>query len=698
MSFGSYLAGFLALAVALAACGTVGVIGRRRLVPGLGGTAALVAAIPVAVTAALLPALLLGSFGLLRGWSWLTLTVALAAFAWRFQGRLPRVEPSPAAPQAGRETSRTPALMAAVGLAIAAAAFGVFAAETAFKLTTGMSVFDTNWYHGPLAVEMARTGNTFALHHVAPAFLTWFYPLNSELLHGIGILIFGNDLLSPFFNLAWFGGCLAAAWAIGRPYGAAPVSLAGAALVLGSMAMADQAGEGRNDIVGAFFVLAGLAVLVNSAQGGRRVGVGAALVIALAAGLAAGTKLNLIPAAAILIGATLWLAVPGRRRQVVSASIVSLLLGGGYWYLKNLLQSGNPLPWIRQLGPVTLPGPGQEVGGREAGSVLGYLGDPGVIGEWFLPGLHQAFGDGWVVLFGLAIAGLVLCLVRGSDRARRAAAVAGFALFFAWLAAPTSASGSPGEPGGFYTGLRYVTPALLAGLALLGAGVGTRGAGSRWLAIGLLVLLAPFTIREAGSFPSFRYWVLAVLAAGLFWTVTMLLAWRCRGRRVTGSGRTRQGPAGTVLAAIGLIVVALVGQPVQRHYFNERYRSVEYATPGLAATFAWARGVHGERIGTTASRMYPLYGTYLENEVGFIGIKRPRGGFVRPESCRAFREAVNRGGYRYLVTAYDRLAREQDRPRESRWVAGDPAAREVLHRLGAVVFELSGPLDPAGCR
>lgn len=699
MSIVSYLTGFVALAVAIGACSVIGMVGRRWLVPGLTGPVGLVAAVPIAVAGAILPALTLGTFGLMTGWTWLPLTAALAAFAWRFRHRLPRTEPA----RSGERVVEIPPapgnspLLTAVGTAVAAAAFGIFAAATATKLGTGMSVFDTNWYHGPLSVEMARTGDTLALHQVAPAFLSWFYPQNSELLHTLGMLIFGNDLASPFINLAWFAGCLTAAWAVGRPYGAAPISLAAVALILGSGAMADQAGEARNDIVGAFFVLAALAVLLNSACGGRPILPGTAVVIGLSAGLAAGTKLNFIPASVLLTAAAIWLAMPGDRRRSAGWAILAGLVGGGYWYLRNLIHSGNPLPWIKQLGPLTLPGPGQETGGREAGSVFGYVNDLDVVREWFVPGLRDAFGAGWLVLLALALTGIALCLSRRSGPARRIAAAVALALLLAWFLAPTSASGYPGRPSGFLTGLRYLAPALVVAMALLGSGAGTRGAATKWTVTGLLVLLAPFAIR-GGDFPSFRYWIIAALAAAGFWMVIcgFLLARRLHQGRSPG---TRRGPGRGAIATavVALIAIAVAGQPVQRYYFDHRYTTADYVTPGLAAAFEWARSVSGTRIGTTASRMYPFYGTYLANQVGFVGEHRPRGGFVRPEGCAAFRQAVNRGGYRYLVTAYDRLAAGQDFPREAGWIADDPAARAIVRARGAAVFELSGPLDPAGC-
>ena len=142
-----------------------------------------------------------------------------------------------------------------------------FSIETRISLSEGMSGFDSTWYHGPFAALFATEGSTGGLNFIAPQYLAWFYPQNSELLHGVGILAFDRDLLSPLFSLVWLVGCLGAAWCIGRPYGAGPVSMAGAALVLGAGVLADQSGEARNDIPAIFFLLAAAAVLVNAERG-----------------------------------------------------------------------------------------------------------------------------------------------------------------------------------------------------------------------------------------------------------------------------------------------------------------------------------------------------------------------------------------------------------------------------------------------
>jgi len=689
MSFGSYLLGCLGLGLGLAFLAAIATVARRCLLAGWAGPVAWVATAALAAAAAILPALLLGSFGLLTGWSWLLAVAVAAAAAGRWGDRLPRLPAGPA--PAGPGTS--PALNAA-GLAIAAAVVGCFVAGVALKLGTGMTGFDTTWYHGPFAAGFAQSGDTFSLHLLAPQFLSWFYPQNSELMHGLGILAFGNDFLSPLINLAWLGGCLTAAWCVGRPYGAAPLSLAGVALVLGSVAMSDQAGEARNDIVGTFFVLAGLAVLINAACGGRRIGLGPVIVIALAAGLAAGTKVNFIPAGLALAAGAVWLSEPRLRRRALLAGGGAALLGGGYWYLRNLVHSGNPLPWIDHLGPLSLPGPDQDVGGRDAGSVWGYLGDLDVIRDWFVPGLGDGFGSGWPVLILLVAAGLALCLGRGSGPARRTGAVVGLALIFAWLVAPTSASGPAGAPAGFVSGLRYLAPALAVGMALVGSGFGPRGAGARWLAMGALLLLAPFTIA-AGDGWALRHWLIALAVGAAVWLAALLAVAAWRPMLAPGWARASRG-FGLAALAVALPLLVLAGQPVQRHYFEHRYAAPEFTTPGLGATFAWARDVDDARIGTTATRQYPLFGLTLGNRVQFIGEERPHAGFVRPESCAAFRRAVDRGGYDYLVLALDRESPKRDLPREHAWVAGDPNLTPVLEAPGASVLAVDGPLGP-GC-
>ncbi|HNA42998.1 MAG TPA: hypothetical protein PLO12_00100 [Solirubrobacterales bacterium] len=693
MSFPAYLVGCLASLAGLAAVLVIAVVLGRCLLPGWRGPVAWVGAAILAVASAIAPALALGTFGLLTGWSWLLLTLLLAAALWRWQERLPAARARPALISEPASPGLT-----MVGTAVAAGAFGAFVAGIAIRLGTGMTGFDSTWYHGPFAAGIAQSGDTWSLHLLAPQFLSWFYPQNSEVIHSLGMMAFGTDLLSIFLNLGWFAACLLAAWCIGRPYGAAPISMAGVALILGSTAMADQAGEARNDIVGTFFLLAGLAVMVNAAAGGRKITLGPTLVVALAAGLAMGTKVNFIPAALVLLAGTVVLAEPSRRLRNGLAGSGALLLGGGYWYLRNLTHAGNPLPWINHIGPLSLPGPEQDVGGRDAGSVWGYLTDTDVVRHWFLPGFGDGFGSGWILLGVLAITGLVLCLDRNSGPARRTGAAVGLALVLAWLVAPTSASGPAGEPNGFVSGLRYLAPALAVCLALLGSGVGQRGGRARWLVAGLLLILAPVTIAFGDGWDA-KEWLVAIVAATVFWVVCLIAlgVWRVRSKQHRLSTRSSRKLFGwTAGATIAFLV--LCGFGVQRYYFNHRYASPDFTIPALSESYVWANGQSGVKIGTNATRQYPLWGEDLDNEVQFIGVKQPHAGFVEAGNCRDFIAAANQGDYEYLVLTLDREGQKLPVPRELTWVSRDPAVKYVVDADGGAVLALDGPLSPRSCR
>jgi hypothetical protein len=539
-----------------------------------------------------------------------------------------------------------------------------FGMEVEPKLSTGMTGFDSTWYHGPFAAGFFQSGDTWSLHFIAPQFLAWFYPANSEIFHAVGMAAFGRDLLSPLLNLGWFVGCLVAAWCIGRPYRVAPFSLGLAAVALSVPALADQAGEARNDIVGIFFLLAAVAVAVNAWEGRSERGfsTGAIAVVGLAVGMAAGTKLNfLLPAATVVLGLGL-IAPAGARWRALWVGGLAALAGGGYWYLRNLAHTGNPLPWIHHLGPVSLPSPGQGLGGREAHSVLGYLTDGSVWSNWFLPGLHHGLWLLWPLLGALALAGLLLCLLPGleslrcslsannteKEQRKRAgvlpvAGAAGLAAALAWLVAPASASGPEGMPHGFESGLRYLAPALVLGMALLPA--------------------APALRAKLASHESSFGVPRASIAVGL------------------------------ALA----VFAAAVGYPLQRHYLQSRYANPSFTTPGLNAAFKWASGISGARIATTSTRQYPLFGADLSNRVDFVGEEQPHGGFEAPATCRAWRRELNEGNYDYVVASRDRIEPgKPPYPPQAAWTEA-PGAKAILRTPPTVVFQLTKPLDPSAC-
>lgn len=662
---GRYLLGVGEIAL-LVGCAWLGASrARERLLPGFEGAPAHLASAVLALALLIWAAEVLGSFSLFEPAPYL-LVVAGAGVGMRTL--LPRVAWGVAPrPQLARTMGRPPRQDPRVGalvptliaLGVAAVATIHFAGGVKTRLGTGMTGFDSTWYHGPFAAGFFQSGDTWSLHFIAPQFLAWFYPANGEIFHAVGMLAFGRDILSPLLNLGWFVGCLVACWCIGRPYRIGPWSLALGAVALSVPALADQAGEARNDIVGIFFLLAAVAIALTAWRGRgeeeRGLSVGALVVIGLAAGLGAGTKLNFLLPAAVLLAGLVAVAPKGARVRALVASGLAALAGGGYWYLRNLVHAGNPLPWVHHLGPISLPAPEQALGGREAHSVFGYLTDGAVWSDWFLPGLHHGLWFLWPLLGLAALAGLSLAVasIARGHQVRALAGLVGLASALAWLIAPTSASGPEGMPGGFESGLRYLAPALILGLTLLPV----------W---------GPLRTR---------------------------LAARSTFRSHSGPKDERARFGSRLPLAIGalVLVVVVVGYPVQRHYLDRRYADPSFTTPGLNAAFAWSRDVSDARIATTSTRQYPLFGTDLSNHVQFIGLERPHGGFEAPATCRQWRRLLDEGGYDYVVASRDRLEPgKPPYPPQAGWTQG-PGAEVVLRKPPTVVFKLRGPLDPSGC-
>ena len=646
---------------------------RRRLLPEVRGEAGFLATAVVTIALLIWVAELLGTVSAFKPVPYL-LTVAVAGLLLRLFVSSAAATPRPFRP------SLIPTV---ISLVVAGIAIGHFVSGVKLRLGTGMTGFDSTWYHGPFAAGFFQTGNTIDLHFIAPQFLAWFYPANGEVVHAIGMLAFSRDLMSPLLNLGWLIGCLLACWCIGRPFRVAPWSLGLGAIALSVPALADQTGEARNDIVGIFFLLAAIAIALNAATDRRRgLSTGALLCVGLAIGLAAGTKLNfLLPALVVVVGLTV-LAPKGDRWRALLCSGGMALAGGGYWYLRNLIHSGNPLPWIHHVGPIDLPSPEQALGGREAHSVFSYLTDGPVWSDWFLPGLHGGLWIVWPVLGAAALAGLLLALISLGTSRRRAdyssqggvfgpstarvvggvlalAGLVGLAAALSWLVSPTSASGPDGMPRGFESGLRYLTPALILGLALL------------------------------PTVPPLRAWAARLASIG-----------PALGERpVPSASPDEQLPRKWVAAIVvgAVLLVAVVGYPVQRHYLHDRYRDPTFTTPGLDAAFAWARGIDDARIATTSTRQYPLFGTDLSNHVAYLGVERPHGGFEEAPNCRVLRRLVNEGDYDYVVATRDRIEPGKPAfPPQAKWIEG-PEAKVVLKKKPTVVFQINGPLDPNAC-
>jgi hypothetical protein len=675
----SYLLGIAALLASVGALALGAARVRSRLLNGWSGLPAHLADAILTLALLIVTAELIGAVGMLERAPLVAACLAVG-LGLRLAVRPPRhgAGQPPPAPPCGRWGTRVAALIAA--LLVAHWSIGTVAA-----FGTGMTGYDSAWYHMPFAAHLAQTGSTLDFASVSPRYLSWFYPQNSELLHGVGIVLTQRDGLSPGLNLFWLVGCLGAAWCIGRPYGMGAWTVASAAVVLDAGVMADQAGEARNDTLALFFLLAAVAFLVNgsAADGGRRIPPGPLAVAGLAAGLAAGTKLSfLAPVAALLIGVTV--LASGRRRADLAVFGAPMLAGCGFWYLRNLLAAGNPLPWLKAVGPLQLGGPDQGLGGRPQSSVLHYFGDGRVWSDWFEPGLSHRLGELWPLVLGVAALAVVASLI-WAPRPLKLIAGAAAAGALIYLIDGTSAEGPPGAPVGFASSLRHLLPTLCLALVLVPL---LPGLGSRRGRTATALLLAALLIAAdlSGDQWPLKYVALAFLLGAVALSVFV----------VKGSDLYRALPRPAFAAASTAAICALIagGWLGQRSYFNERYAGDDFRSAGLNAAFAWASRQQDQRIATTLSLQYPLFGTDLSNRVRHIGRRLDDGGFVQASTCASWLDAINHGRFDYLVV--------NDRPgvvdRDSREELGRTAARLIFESKRIEVFRLDGSLDRSACR
>ncbi len=690
-----YLTGAALLALVLAGFGSTARSLRLWLVPSWSRAPAVLATLVLGISVATVTGEALGLVGLLDAPA-LVLAAVLPAIVLRRR----RLSGLPGgALRAVSEVRFGVSLAVSVALLCAAH----WAGPVLHSFDLGIYRQDSTWYHLPFAAWFAQTGSVTGLLHTDPLKLAvWFYPLNSELLHALGMVVFGNDLLSPLLNFCWLGVALLAAWCVGRPFGLAAVTLLGAALVLDSDMMLVQAGNAPSDVVALACLLASVALLLNGAQtagaarsggGGLRIDPGPLAIAALAAGLAIGAKVTMLAPVVVL---TVGLAIAsGRRRAARQTAIwtVGVAVSGGFWYLRNLVEAGNPLPWIT-VGP--LSGPSQEpLYPRPAHSIWEYLADRHVWSHYFLPGFAETLGPLWFAVLFAALAGLVLGLRPRHGPLIRMVALAGLAILVAHVFNPISASGPMGGPYGFASNLRYAAPGLAIGLVLLPL------CETRWMSR-RVILPAYGGLLLVGALASSE-WVQPHLAAAIALAAVAVLvpSWLLLRRPVARA---------QAIVLTGLTAVALVaGYAVQRHYFDGRYlanAAPPLDNPGFRATpqwgliQTWAREQHGMKIGIVgtpaAYGQYIFYGADLSNEVRYLGEPGPRGALTTIESCRRWRLRVDAGKFDAVVITPDDPGSPAPPPQIA-WTESRDATVPALRALPAAVFLLRGPLDPRRC-
>jgi len=713
LSFGAYLAGFAGLVAVALSLGLASVRLRARLLPGWEGAPARLVESVIGLSLLTVLLQLLGAVGLFEPAVIIGASIAIAAGV---AARLPGAKDQAVVPQ-GPPRPEIPVLHVVIALCVGAFLAAHWATGLQDVWGRGMLTFDTLWYHGPFAARIAESGSAWGLHFTDPLYLNWFYPQGSELLHGAGISLFDRDILSPFVNFGWLGVSLLAAWCIGRPYGVAPLTMVAAALTLDIRPMVPrEAGTPANDVAPVAMLLAAGAVLINAAAQARArsgaartlhsggppltdvIPTGAILVAGLAMGLALGTKLTIAGGlAAMAVGLPLVLPA-GTRRKALLVFLGGVTATAGFWFLRNLIHSGTPLPWAQELGPIDLPGPDRGLEGRDNYNVAHYIfetPDADIWSGFFFKAITNLFGPLWFAMFGAAADGAVLAIVRPRTPVVRLLGAVTVVGAIVYLFTPLTAAGPQDQPLAFGINLRYLVPALALGLALvpLEPKLTPERARLPLLAGGALALLITSLYSDSAYIWSepFASKPVAALFGIAFMGVPVGLA--LLGRR-----------SGALAAAAGVaatLVLGGVGWERSDDYLDSRYTNAEDFRFQLDDAAAWAKETSGERIGVAglsgAYNQYILYGDELSNHVQYLGRNLSSGDFRAIEKCPEFVREVNEGDYSFVVTTPELDLNDPDTAKaspEGGWMRG-AGAEEVLRTGRVSIFRVDGEL--AGC-
>lgn len=702
MSLAHYFGGVLLLAAIVGPPVAAGVLARRRWSAGWGGATAVLADVVAALTTVVVAAEITGAFGQFRrlalvitGVVLLTGVLVLSRVGERRAGTMAdagfddRLAEDPEDPAAGevvddRGTQRIDPRYRRWMTLLSLLVTGVVAAQWVERSTealgAGVTEFDSLAYHLNDAARFYQSGHLAFLNFVTIDPLHAFHPLNSELLQSIGLVAFHHDVLAPVLNLGWLALLLLAGWCAGRRRGVAPLTLLAAAVIGAMPALIFTApGAATSDIAATACWAVAIALVVECDGSPSMLAVAG-----LAGGLAVGSKLTVL-APVGLLAVLVWVILVNRRRLAGLVSfVVATLVSGGFWYLRNALRTGNPLP---SLDVGVLPAPDLPIVNKYGFAVTNYLTDGHVWRKVFVPGMRVSFGDSVWLLVALLVAGLVLALWRGG-RLSRGLAVVTIISAGAYAATPLTAYGPKGDPllQIFEANLRYALPVVIVGL-LAGLLVLDRFDWRlRPVAAGLLSITALGALIPIDGFPDWRLRVIALaVAIDVVLAVAFLVVHRL------GQPRIRRGLPWVAVAV--LLVGILVGAEMGPRFVRRRYAFTGGSPPFAVA--AWASSVHHQKVGMINYPYgYLLTGRDYTNQVRFLARETPHGGLAPYPSCAAWRRGVDAGHFDALVIGPpDEFTPE---PFEQ-WTASSPGVQLIARDGAFTVFRVTGPLGTQGC-
>ena len=653
MTVVSWVLGWLATAVGVSAVVLTARCLRRRLLPTWSGPPAVLAASVLGVAVVLVVAQVLGAVGLLRRETLLAASVVLLVGSllwWRRDGQAGAVGEDDAPPTIPRAEGQWSVIAAVVGIAGLAVSWLAYVVSAYHR---GNDDGDSLMYHLPFAVRFVQSGWTTRVIAVGPDPWISFYPASVEVITATAMLPFHHDVLIPLLNLGWMALALLAGWCLGALAGRPALGSLLVAFVLAAPVMAStQAGSARGDVACLALLVAAVALVAHQPRT-----VGSCAVAGLALGAALGTKLNLLPLALLLlvgIAAVLWRR--DGRRPMLAWSGAALALGS-YWYLRNWVVAGNPVPVVGRLGPFRLPSlPEDRLDDFDDTSILHHLGTPGFVRGTLLPGVSQITGGSKPLLAVLCLVVVVTALVvlrRRPVDVPHVVAVAGLIGLVVYVTAP---NGAPIAGGGGVLELtivglntRYALPSLVLLLGLVPMALGARPSRQSDLVAGAVAVLVLALAVKSTVDPLQELVTAADIAIAVGVGVGAALAgawWLGSHRRSPPLLDRRQGVA-LAMATAALVVVALGSRAVVQ---EPGYHSYWGAPGGYAALWAAGRDLDGDRVGVIGDWVqYPYSADDLTRVVEYLGRRESHGVVIPPTSCDDVHLALDGRAYDLAV-------------------------------------------------
>jgi hypothetical protein len=642
---GTYAAGAVFFAVIVGSSALTAAFLLRPL-GNIAGAPRLLAACMLFTFALIAAHLVPGALGILTRGTVALAAAAGAASAWLYTRRAGTAPTSEAAEPAAEDPTEAalPRVLAFAGAAaVAVCVVGFFRTE-AVRATTADDMLN---FHLPLLSRWIQSGSFWPVVELLPYDTTGNYPQNGDVLMLATVMPWRGDAFARLAMLPYLGLAGVATYALGRELrtGRRRAALMACVVVAIPILLLASVGAGLPDAAMYAAFGTGLVFLVRCARSGR---MSDALLGGLALGIAFGTKWYAVPAVAAVIAvfAVALLARGDRRgavRRVVAVAGMTAL-AGGFWLVRNAVESGSPFfpgGWVPIGARQDLGHPGP----RTDFPLSHYLFDAGVLRHVVLPDELHAFGFGGILLaLGLILAAVLAYRrsVSGDVSAKAVCwIVAAAALLFAvYLFTPNTATGYEGHPVAVFYNARYLVPAVIPAAAALAWAAARIG---RWgYVVDLLAALAIADgLRRAFQLSAGRLAVGVIVVALL-----ALAAWWLSRARPSPRGRR---PAVGAAAAIALI--ALVGGYALQHRYYQHRLVGEDAT----VDYFIAHAHDGDRVGITGqwsvdppSPVQPMFGPRLRNHVDYVGDFS--GGVNKPHRAEpAFAADVVRGRYDWLI-------------------------------------------------